>query len=198
MIKVGLTGTIGSGKSAVALIFEKLAVPVYYADRQAKELYLQDNVKTKLLKLFGPSVFNERGDVQRSALAEIVFNKPSGLTVLNSLIHPLVKNNFDAWLKKQSEHAYIIQEAAILFESGFDRYFDKVIVVDAPLEICISRVMQRDGVTREMVEARMKNQWEREEKLAKADYIILNDGNSMLMPQVLDLHAKLNKLASKT
>jgi dephospho-CoA kinase len=198
MIKVGLTGTIGSGKSVVALIFEKLGVPVYFADRQAREFLGQDAVKIKLSGLFGPTVFDENGRVKRAVIAEKVFNNPKDLDALNNLIHPLIKDDFEAWLQEHSGVTYIIHEAAILFESGFYRDFEKVVVVDAPEELCISRVMQRDGITREQVEARMKSQWEREEKIARADYILLNDGNIMLLPQVLDLHVKLNKLASKS
>ncbi|HEX7412036.1 MAG TPA: dephospho-CoA kinase [Bacteroidales bacterium] len=197
MIKVGLTGTIGSGKSTVALIFGTLGVPVYYADQQARELLLNEEVKMKLRKMFGPAIFDESGQVQRAKMAEKVFNNPSDLQALNNLIHPLVKIDFDAWLKKYATSAYIIHEAAILFESGFNRYFDKVIVVDAPLEICISRVMQRDGVTRDKVENRMQHQWNREQKKALADYIIVNDGENMVLPQVIALHAKLKAFALK-
>jgi len=197
MIKVGLTGTIGSGKSIVALIFGKLGVPVYYADQQAREILGREEVRIKLQKMFGPAIFDESGHVQRELLAEKVFNNPVNLEALNNLIHPLVKNDFDAWLGKHATSAYIIHEAAILFESGFYRYFDKVIVVDAPLEVCISRVMKRDDVTREKVEGRMHHQWDRSEKVAMSDYIIVNDGKSMVMPQVLVLNAKLKELASK-
>ena len=198
MIKVGLTGTIGSGKSTVAIIFEKLGVPVYYADKYARELLLEEDVKLKLRKMFGSAIFDQNGHVQRARLAEKVFNNPEDIEALNNLIHPLVKEDFDAWLNKQDTCSYIIHEAAILFESGFFRCFDKVIVVDASLELCISRVMLRDGATREKVEDRLKHQWEREKKVALADYIIVNDGKSMLLPQVLALHAKLNELGSKT
>lgn len=197
MIKVGLTGTIGSGKSTVALIFGKLGVPIYYSDQYARELLGVEAVKIKLQEIFGFSIFNESGHVQRSLLAQKVFNDPAGLNSLNNLIHPMVKDNFEEWLKKQASCAYIIHEAAILFESGFYRYFDKVIIVDAPQELSISRVMQRDCITREKVLDRMKNQWNREKKVALADYIILNDGKSMLLPQVLSLHAELNELVSK-
>ena len=196
MIKVGLTGTIGSGKSIVALIFEKLGVPVYYADRQARKFLSEKGVKTELQKMFGPDIFDKNGEVQRALLAEKVFNNQENLEALNNLIHPLVKNDFDTWLEEHSTSAYVIQEAAILFESGFNRYFDKVIVVDAPMELCISRVIQRDGVTSRMVEDRMNQQWTREEKNSLADFIIVNDGKCMLMPQVLALHSKLKKLAS--
>lgn len=197
MIKVGLTGTIGSGKSIVALIFEKLGVPVYFADKHARELLGDEAVKIKLREIFGLAIFDESGDVQRPLLAEKVFNNPDSLIALNNLIHPLVKDNFGAWLNKHGTSGYIIHEAAILFESGFYRYFDKVIVVDAPMELCISRVMQRDGATREKVEGRMQHQWGREAKVALADYIIVNDGKSMVLPQVLILNTKLNELVSR-
>lgn len=198
MIKVGLTGTIGSGKSIVALIFEKLGVPVYYADQKARELLAHTKVKMQLREIFGPAVFDKNGNVERSLLADKVFNHASALESLNNLIHPLVKDDFDAWLEKHATHEYIIHEAAILFESGFYRNFDKVIVVDAPKEVCISRVMQRDGVTRLQVEGRMQHQWERAKKVALADYIIVNDGNSMVLPQVLALNASLKELATQT
>jgi dephospho-CoA kinase len=197
MIKVGLTGTIGSGKSIIAAIFVKLGVPVYVADQQAREILQKAEVKLKLRALLGSEIFDESGDVQRSTLAEKVFHNPADLETLNNLIHPLVKTDFDAWLNDHTSSPYIIHEAAILFESGFSHYFDKVIVVDAPEELCISRVMKRDNATREMVVGRMQHQWEREQKVALADYIIVNDGKSMVLPQVLALHAILKELATK-
>ncbi len=197
MIKVGLTGTIGSGKSLIASIFVRLGVPVYFADQHAREMLDLTEVKMKLHEMFGPAVFDASGQVQRNLLAQRVFNNQRELDALNNLIHPLVKAHFDTWLKAYNACKYIIHEAAILFESGFYQDFDKVIVVDAPHEVCIKRVMQRDGTTREQVEGRMQHQWKREEKISKADYIILNDGHSMIIPQVLALHAQLNELAAK-
>lgn len=193
MIKVGLTGTIGSGKSIVALIFGKLGVPVYNADQHAREILLKESVKTKLLKMFGTSIFDENQEVQRALLAEKVFNNPADLEALNNLIHPLVKADYEEWLANRGTSPLIIHEAAIMYETGFDRYFDKVIVVDAPLEVCISRVMKRDKVSRAKVLDRMRHQWDRQKKMARADYIIVNDGEIMVLPQVLALYAKLKE-----
>lgn len=197
MIKVGLTGIIGSGKSLAASIFVRLGVPVYCADQHAREMLDLTEVKMKLREMFGPAIFDASGQVQRKLLAQRVFNNQGELEALNNLIHPRVKAHFDAWLKAYNACTYVIHEAAILFESGFYHDFDKIIVVDAPQEVCMSRVMQRDGVTREQVNERMQHQWKREEKISKADYIILNDGHRMIIPQVLAVHAQLKELASK-
>lgn len=198
MIKVGLTGTIGSGKSLVASIFARLGVPVYFADQHAREMLDRNEVKLKLKELFGQVIFDASGHVQRNLLAQRVFNDQGELEALNNLIHPLVKADFEAWMEVQNAGKYVIHEAAILFESGFYRHFDKIIVVDAPAEVCIYRAMQRDSVSREQVEGRMQQQWKRAEKIVKADYIILNDGKSMVIPQILALHAHLNELAFKS
>jgi len=195
MLKVGLTGSIGSGKTIVSLIFEKMGIPVYYADREAKRFLLSENVKKELLELFSEKIFDKSGYADSKLLGELVFNDRAELDKLNKLIHPLVKDNFDAWVLKNSSHRYIIHEAAILFESGFNRYFDKVITVDAPLELCISRVIQRDGVTREQVTARIKNQWDTSKKTALADFVIKNNEQELVIPQVLEINRQLSGIA---
>ncbi|MEI6748425.1 MAG: dephospho-CoA kinase [Bacteroidales bacterium] len=191
MLKVGLTGSIGSGKTMVATIFGKMGIPVYHADVEAKKFLLQDNVVKELVELFGKAFFDKTGNVDRTLLGDLVFNDISALDKLNKLIHPLVKADFDAWLLKHSKFCYVIHEAAILFESGFNLYFDKVITVDAPLELCISRVINRDKISREQVVSRMQNQWEPKTKASLADYLIMNDEQSMLIPQVLEVHKLL-------
>ncbi|MCD4746659.1 MAG: dephospho-CoA kinase, partial [Bacteroidales bacterium] len=158
MLKIGLTGNIGSGKSVVSKIFELFGIYVYNADREAKK-YLQDNsVKSKIKQIISKNIFDIYDEIDRQKLADIVFKNKEALIKLNSIIHPLVRNDFNNWLDKHSNEAYIIYEAAILFESGFYKDFDAVITVSAPEDLMIKRVMKRDGVLKEHVIQRMKNQ----------------------------------------
>lgn len=193
MRRIGLTGNIGTGKSTVARIFEILGVPVYHADLQARKLLESDDVKIQIKTLFGESILNAENQIDRKSLAAIVFNNTTKLETLNNLIHPLVEEDFLQWCSVHSNKSYVIHEAAILFESGFDKLFDKNILVTAPETICISRVMARDSITKEMVLARMRNQWQQENKQKLADYQIVNDDNSMVLPQVLAIHKLLKE-----
>ena len=188
MRRIGLTGNIGTGKSTVARIFEILGVPVYHADKQAKELMDQDNVKDQISLLFGKELLDSDRQIDRKALAAIVFSNKDKLALLNKLIHPLVEEDFENWCQLHLEKPYILHEAAILFESGFNRLFEANILVTAPDELCISRVMARDGVSNEMVVNRMSNQWSQEQKKKIADYQVSNDEKSMVIPQVLAIH----------
>lgn len=193
MKRIGLTGNIGTGKSTVARIFEILGIPVYHADKQAREIVESEIVTEQIAVLFGKQVLNDQLKIDRKALASIVFNDKNKLVSLNNLIHPLVEDDFLHWCDKYTDRDYIIQEAAILFESGFDRLFDETILVTAPEELCITRVMARDGITKEMVSERIRNQWPQEKKLKMADYEIINDEISMVIPQVLAIHQELKK-----
>jgi dephospho-CoA kinase len=193
MIRIGLTGNIGTGKSTAARIFEILGVPVYHADKQAREILESELVKAQITELFGKQVLNPLNQVDRKALASIVFNDKDKLAALNNLIHPLVEADFSEWCEKFADQKYILQEAAILFESGFDRLFDATILVTAPEELCISRVMSRDGSSREMVSNRIQNQWSQDKKQELSDYVIVNDEIMMVIPQVLAIHQELNK-----
>jgi dephospho-CoA kinase len=188
MRRIGLTGNIGTGKSTVARIFEILGVPVYHADKQAKELMEQDKVKEQISLLFGKHLVNSSKQIDRKALAAIVFTDKDKLALLNNLIHPLVEEDFEKWSQHYVEKPYILHEAAILFESGFNRLFEANILVTAPEALCISRVMVRDGVSNEMVVNRMSNQWSQEQKQKIADYLVVNDEKSMVIPQVLANH----------
>lgn len=190
---IGLTGNIGTGKSTVAGIFEILGVPVYHADKKAREIVESKIVTEQIAVLFGTQVLNKQLEIDRKALASIVFNDKDKLVSLNNLIHPLVEDDFLHWCENKIDQDYIIQEAAILFESGFDRLFDFTILVTAPEELCINRVMARDAITREMVSDRIRNQWSQEKKLEMADYVIINDEISMVIPQVLTIHRELKK-----
>jgi len=195
MLKVGLTGGIGSGKTVVAGIFRQLGAPVYDADTEARLLTENNSeIKAELEKKFGSDIFLKSGSLDRSKLSSLVFSNPEKLNLLNSIIHPIVKQHFISWLQEQNS-PYIIKEAAILFESGSHRDLDRTIVVTAPEEIRIQRVMTRDNTTREKVKDIMKNQWSEEELIKRSDYIVTNDDQTLVIPQVLKLHRLLSSEA---
>ena len=192
MIKVGLTGNIGSGKSTIAKIFETLGVPVFYADIEAKKILSENDVIDILVAEFGKNIL--LGNlIDRAALAKIVFNDKDALETLNSIIHPRVRQSLINWMETKRDHKYIIQEAAILFESGFYKFFDKNIFVSCPEQIAIERVMKRDHIGEKEVRARIQNQWLEKEKIQLADFIIHNDGANLVIPEILKIHKKLSK-----
>ncbi len=191
MKRIGLTGNIGTGKSTVGRIFGILGVPVYHADKQARIILASENSKKQLTLLFGEKILDTRNEVDRKVLASIVFHDKDKLSALNNLIHPLVEDDFLAWCVLHKEKDYIIHEAAILFESGFNRLFDAVVLVIAPDELCVKRVMSRDSMNIDLVLDRMKNQWTQERKQKLADYLVINDEINMIIPQVLALHEKI-------
>jgi dephospho-CoA kinase len=191
MFKLGLTGGIGSGKTLVCQIFEKLGIPVYYADQAARLLMNEDaGLKSKIIQMFGNQAY-AGGELNRPYLADSVFGDNEKLSGLNSLVHPLVREDFLKWVMRQKGVPYVIEEAAILFESGASLEMDKSVLVYAPEEIRITRVMKRDGVSREDVLRRMGHQMKEEEHLKMADHVLNNDGTLMLLPQVIELHNKI-------
>jgi len=193
MFRVGLTGGIGSGKSLMCSILEKLGVPVYYADGEAKRLMDCDPVlKAQILDLFGEKAFS-MGSLDREYLAGRVFGDTELLEAMNSVVHPAVREDFKRWADRQKGVAYVVEEAAVLFESGAYKELDRAVLVYAPEEIRIRRVMKRDGCDRESVLKRMGHQLSEEEKKKMADHVIVNDGQQMLLPQVIELHNKLLK-----
>ena len=194
MKRIGLTGNIGTGKSTVARIFEVLGIHVYHADYQARLILQTPEVVEQIALLFGSQLIDSGAQVNRKALADIVFNDKNKLETLNNLIHPLVEKDFSGWQIQFQSEKYIVHEAAILFESGFNRLFDANILVTAPEDLCIARVMDRDSVKIEMVIDRINHQWPQEKKLSLADFQIINDGKIMLIPQVLELHQKICNL----
>ncbi len=196
MLRIGLTGGIGSGKTTVAKIFEVLWVPVYYADDVAKVLMNEDEkLKQQIIYHFGIEAY-QNNQLNRSYLATIVFNNSEKLALLNSLVHPITISDAAKWIKKQTA-LYIIKEAALLFESGANKHLDYVIGVNAPKELRMKRILNRDTSTEVAVKARMDKQMNEEEKLGRCDFIIINDESELLIPQVLKLHEKLSVLARK-
>jgi dephospho-CoA kinase len=194
MIKVGITGGIGSGKTTVCKVFELLGVPVYYADIEAKQI-LDSNleVKKNIINTFGNSVLNDEEKIDKKKLASLVFNNKENLEKLNSIVHPAVREHFENWLQQHSTQKYILKEAAILFESGSYKLVDKVIAVVAPLELKISRTMQRDKVTQAEVELRISNQLNDDEKIKRSQFVIYNDEQQLLIPQILNIHDQITK-----
>ncbi len=196
MVRVGITGGIGSGKSTVAKVFEVLGIPVYYADDAAKRLMNKDEeLKQKIKEYFGEAVYSD-GMLNKKMLAGIVFNAPQKLELLNSLVHPATLKDAEKWMQKNTT-PYCIKEAALIFESGAQQNLDYVIGVTAPAPLRILRTMQRDNITREEVIARMDKQMDDTIKMKLCDFLIKNDEQEMLLPQILDLHKKLLSLAKK-
>lgn len=187
-LKVGVTGGIGSGKTLVCRIFGLMGIPVFDADKEAKDLMTTDLALVRAIKNeFGEEAYLKDGSLNRAFLAQRVFHDEASLGRLNALVHPVVIRAGEIWAA--SQHApYSIKEAALLFESGSYQKNDYNILVTAPKTIKISRVTERDGVTEAQVEARMENQWPDEKKAALADFIIVNDGIQPLIPQVMELH----------
>jgi len=196
MFRVGLTGGIGSGKTLICKIFEMLGIPVYYADLQAKKIMTTDpKINAKLTEYFGETVFKE-GKPDMEKIAAIVFSNTNALNLLNSLIHPLVRNDFDIWSRTRQKSAYVIQEAAILFETGASKLLDYTIAITAPEDLRIKRVMDRDHIDRKNVLARIRNQMDDAERNSMADAVVINDDTVLVIPQVVELHHKLLNLAA--
>lgn len=187
-LKIGITGGIGAGKSYVARIFNALNVPFYDADKEAKELMNTDQgIRTALIQEFGNEVYDNDGRLNRSYLASQVFRDKKKLDKLNAAVHPIVIRHGENWARSQT-FPYSLKEAALLFESGSYKKLDYTILVTAPIDIRIARVMQRDAITREEVLDRINKQLPDDEKQKLADFTIINDGLTPLLPQILSLH----------
>lgn len=201
MLRIGLTGGIGSGKSTVAKIFEVLGVPLYYADEAARRL-LNENaeLKGRVIETFGPAVYTD-DKLDRAALARIVFSAPKKLEQLNALVHPVTFTDAVRWLEKldaqQPPLPYAIKEAALIFESGAEEWLDYVIGVYAPVKLRIKRAMERDKSSEADVIARMSKQMDEEEKMERCNFVINNDENQLLIPQVIALHEHLLDISTQ-
>jgi dephospho-CoA kinase len=195
MLRIGLTGGIGSGKTTVAKIFEILNVPVYYADAASKRLYHTDaGLMRSLKEHFGEDIYTNK-ELNRPKLAQLVFNNPEQLELLNKLVHPPTIRDAEAWMQQQTA-PYLIKEAALLFESGSVSGLHFVIGIQAPQEVRIKRVMERDGSTRADVLARMHRQLDEAIKMKLCDFRIVNDEQQPVVPQVLALHERFLKMAT--
>ncbi|MBL7980278.1 MAG: dephospho-CoA kinase [Flavobacteriales bacterium] len=193
MLKVGLTGGIGSGKSTVGRILRLLGVPLFAADEAGRQLLANDpEVHQALRARFGDAVF-ANGTPDRKAIANIVFNEPKALADLNAIIHPAVRKAFRSWAGEQ-QAPYVVMEAAILAETGGHSAFDRIVVVSAPEGVRVQRVMRRDGAGEQEVLARMRNQATEEQRLAIADHVIINDDTRLVIPQVIALHNTLRTI----
>ncbi|MFN5375500.1 MAG: dephospho-CoA kinase [Chitinophagaceae bacterium] len=190
MLKIGLTGGIGSGKSTVAKVFESLGVPVYKADDEAKKLMATDPQLIDLIKKhFSEEVYKE-GKLDKTYLASIVFNNKEKLELLNSLVHPFTIEDGKLWMNRQ-QTPYAIKEAALIFESGSQGEFDFIVGVYAPETLRIHRTIQRDKTDKELVRLRMQNQIKEEIKMKLCDEVLINNEQELLVPQIIALHEKL-------
>ena len=188
MKKVGVTGGIGSGKSLVCKIFRCLNVPVFSADDEAKALLETDSeIRLVLTGFFGKELYLS-GKLNKQMLSDIIFNDRKNLEIVNNAVHPAVLERFTEWCTCQTKSAYVIMEAAIIFETGTDSFLDKVVNISAPEAIRIERVCKRDSVSKEKVIERINNQFTEKERKKMADINLVNDGKIMLLPQVLEVH----------
>lgn len=194
ILKIGLTGGIGSGKTTVAKIFELLGVPVYYADDAAKRIMIEDEeLRSAIQKQFGEDSY-KNNELNRAHLANKVFNDPFRLEILNSIVHPATIRDAARWMNEQRA-PYTIKEAALIFESGSGEQLDYIVGVSAPETLRIKRTMARNNISHEDVVKRMNNQIEENMKMKLCDFVIKNDEQQLLIPQVIELHQKLLELS---
>lgn len=189
MLKVGITGGIGSGKTTVCRIFEVLGIPVFYADSAAKEVMVSDSLlRAQLREAFGPNSYSESGELNRKHISSIVFSDEQQLARLNAIVHPAVFRAFDTWANQQTQAAYLIKEAALLFESDSYKMCHETVLIKSPEAMKIRRIMARDQSTEDQVRLRMSKQYSDEQKEKLAGHILLNDEQRLLVPQVISLH----------
>ena len=194
VLKIAITGGIGSGKTHVCKIFESLGIPVYYADKEAKRLMNFDkSLKSSIKDLLGRSSYHNNGRLDRNYVASRIFDDKKLLKKMNALVHPAVSSDFIVWANKQKS-PYVLEESAIVFEAGLEKNFDAIILVLADKELRIRRVMKRDGLDRSQVMNRIKNQDGNKIKKERADFIILNNEQDNLKDQVKEIHLKLTRL----
>jgi dephospho-CoA kinase len=191
MIKVGITGNIGSGKSFICSIFEKLGISVFQADKIAGELYYESEVRSKLEGKLGNGFYDENGSLIRANLSKRIFSDQEALRFVEELIHPLVRQRFIKWTESFSNDPYVLYEAAIMIETGHCKFMDKLIYVAADEQLRFDRICKRDTLSPEEIRKRMGNQWPDEEKIPLADFVINNNQEILLIPQVLSIHQLL-------
>ena len=190
MLKIGITGNIGSGKTTVSKLFELMGIPVFYADEVSKNIMVTDELLiVSVRQAFGDNAYFDDGTLNRKYIAGIVFNDEARLAQLNAMVHPAVFRAFDKWVEQFDDNIpYVLKEAAVLFESSSYQKCDKTIMVTAPLEMRVQRVTKRDNISKEEILKREARQFTEEKKMQLADYIIKNDESELIIPQVLKLH----------
>lgn len=196
MLKVGITGGIGSGKSTVCQVFETLGIPVFYADQASK--YLLENepsLRQAIIQLFGADAYKGKS-LNRAYIAQTVFNDQEKLQQLNAISHPATIAYGESWMKQQNS-PYVLKEAALFFESGSNKTMDKMIGVAAPLALRIQRTIERDKTDQDAVIERISKQMEQEEKMSRCDFVIINDEQQSIVKQVLNIHQELLRLEKR-
>lgn len=191
MIKIAITGGIGSGKSYVSHLLEDMNIPVYNADNEAKRLTVSDaGIRSALIALLGEEVY-KNGVLNKPLLASYLFSDPVHIKRINSIIHPRVREDFAEWAKQRKDCEVVGMESAILYEAGFENTVDAVLMVYAPVDLRVERAMYRDGASEEQVRARIAAQMDDEEKRRRADFTVVNDGNRPLVPQLTEIIEQL-------
>ncbi len=196
MLKIAVTGNMGSGKTSVCKVFNVLGIPIFYADKEAKRLYEDPGILKQLTTRLGNHILNTDGKINTQALAEIIFKDQSAMKYVSSIIHPRVGILYDQWALRQINAPYCIQESALVFETQTHEKFDKIILVYAPEEMLLERVTKRDGSDKKQALRRLHYQWEQDKKRSLSHYSILNDNQSMIIPQILDIHKELIKIST--
>lgn len=192
MIRIGITGGIGSGKSTVCKVFASMGIPVNDADALAKKIIVEDpTLRNKLILHFGAETYLPDGSYNRAYIAEIVFNDREKLNLLNSLVHPQVIAHGNSWANEHKQFPYVVKEAALMFESGSYLHNDFTIVVESPLDIRIERICKRDGVSESVALKRIEAQWSDEQRREKADLIIQNNNTDSVIAQVFKIHQNI-------
>ena len=193
MKRIGITGNIGSGKSLVCKIFNHLGINTFFSDEETKKLYLLPDIKEQILNYFNDEVYFKDGTLNKKLLSYHLFRNHKALQFIEEILYPKLNATFDKWCERQTTN-YVLFESAILFEKKFSDQFEKIIFVSAPEDIRLQRTMLRDRCNEENVRARMRLQWDEDIKKAESDFIIFNDGDKMLIPQVLEIHKILQTL----
>lgn len=192
-LKIGITGGIGSGKSVICRVFKLLGAPVFEADHWAKKLVnTHPKIKNRLIDWYGPDIYSPNGTIDRKKLAAIIFTNSTEMQKVNGLIHPAVRQEFMTWAEEQ-DYPYVIHEAAILFESGFYKMMDYTILVTAPEDLRMERVIKRDGSTIETVKERIRKQWDDGKKRELASLEIKNDNQNLIIPQIIKIDKQLKE-----
>ena len=195
MLKIGITGGMGSGKTTVCRMFEVLGIPIFYADDAAKSLMNTDlSLKRNIIEGFGLNSYSDKGELNRKYISATVFNNEQKLGMLNAMVHPAVFRAFDDWVMKQTAAPYVIKEAALLFESDSHKMCDQSVLIKSPEALRIQRIIKRDVTTQEEIKLRMIRQFSDERKENMADHVILNDEQNLIIPQILDLHQQFLKM----